>query len=240
MTAPEANGSKSRTDLSGRELSIRPTETRKSPARTRRKGTSGDTRASRAAKPILGWREWVTFPEVVPAQAIDGAGGTHPGDDTASHPIEGPNTPIRIKAKVDTGARTSTLHAFGLRRIERDGKSFARFDIHPIQRSARESVTVEYEIHDERPVRSSRGKAQVRPVVLMPVQIGDTRMDIELTLTQRDEMGFRMLLGRQAIRPKFLVDPSASFLAGRGTTKSRRSRSATRMGRSLPPNDQPV
>lgn len=217
MNTSEAKGSKSRTDLSGREPDTEPAPNARSGRHAAKEGTRKTARKSsrrtstkkRSQQQVLGWREWVTFPDLKPANSLD-----HPGSE-----------PVRIKAKVDTGARTSTLHAFGLRRVLRDGKAYARFDIHPIQRSAHESVTVELEIHDERPVRSSSGKAQVRPVVIVPVRIGEVDMEIELTLTQRDEMGFRMLLGRQALRTRFLVDPSASYLSEPRTARRRTRRS---------------
>jgi hypothetical protein len=136
----------------------------------------------------LGWREWVGFPD---------------------HGIEW------VKAKVDTGARTSSLHAFGLHRYEFDGRPWARFEIHPWQRSTADSVTVEVPVVDERLVRPSTGEPQLRPVVKMPVRIGDRVRSVELTLTRRDTMGFRMLLGRQALRGHYLVDPGRSYLGGR-------------------------
>jgi hypothetical protein len=136
----------------------------------------------------LGWREWVGFPD---------------------HGVEW------VKAKVDTGARTSSLHAFGLHRFTVDGRSWARFEIHPWQRSTADSVVVEVPIFDERLVRPSTGEPQLRPVVQMPVRIGDRVRSVELTLTRRDTMGFRMLLGRQALRGFYLVDPGRSYLGGR-------------------------
>ena len=105
--------------------------------------------------------------------------------------------------------------AFGLERFDKDGIDTVRFAIHPLQRSAAGSVTVEYPVIDDRMVRSSSGRAQRRPVVSMPIEIAGRKLEIELTLTRRDEMGFRMLLGREALRKRFIVDPSRSFLADR-------------------------
>lgn len=125
----------------------------------------------------------------------------------------------RIKAKLDTGARTSSLHAYELTRFRRDGVDMVRFQVHPIQRSAAASVEVVAVVIDERSVRSSAGHEQLRPVVETTVRIGDDEWPIELTLTRRDEMGFRMLLGRQALRSRILVDSAKSFHAGRNANK---------------------
>lgn len=138
--------------------------------------------------PILGWREWIALPDL----AIP-----------------------RIKVKVDTGARTSALHAFDVERLEIDGVPWVRFRVHPIQRDARTTVEALAPLVDEREVRSSSGKATWRPVVSTRIVIGGQGYPIELTLVRRDLMGFRMLLGRQAIRGKYLVDPRSSYLAGK-------------------------
>ena len=135
--------------------------------------------------PIIGWREWVNLPDL----------GVH-----------------NIKAKIDTGARSSALHAFDLEHFERDGVAMVRFQAHPVQKDDSHAVTVEAALLDQRVVRSSVGHEQLRPVIETPVQVGDQIFPIELTLTSRDAMGFRMLLGRQAIRHRFLVDPGRSYL----------------------------
>jgi len=133
---------------------------------------------------VLGWREWVALPELdLPA----------------------------IKAKIDTGARTSALHAVKLKRFRRRGRPWVRFEVHPHQDDVENSVVAEALIIDERDVRSSSGKAEQRPVILARVNIGATTMEIELTLTNRALMGFRMLLGREAMRNRFLVNPGRSF-----------------------------
>jgi hypothetical protein len=119
-----------------------------------------------------------------------------------------------IKVKLDTGARTSSLHAFALRRFERGGTSMVRFEIHPHQRSSDDAIRVEAEVVDERWVRNSGGQRELRPVIETVVRIGKKRWRIELTLTRRDDMGFRMLLGRQALRKRALVDPGRSYRAG--------------------------
>ncbi|AFZ35607.1 protein of unknown function DUF785 [Stanieria cyanosphaera PCC 7437] len=134
---------------------------------------------------IIGWRETIALPEL------------------------GIN---RIKAKIDTGARSSALHTFHVEEFRRDGKQMLRFQVHPYQRNSKQTVTTEAELLEYRQIRNSGGHAQLRPVVVTTVQLGDQQWQIELTLTNRDVMGFRMLLGRQAIRHHFLVDPGKSFL----------------------------
>jgi len=119
-----------------------------------------------------------------------------------------------IKAKVDTGARTSSLHAFDLRIIDGETGPMADFEIHPHQRSARDAVRVRCAIVDFRDVRPSSGRAERRPVIRTPVLIGAHHFDIDVTLTSRDAMGFRMLLGRVALRRRFLVDPGRSYIQG--------------------------
>jgi hypothetical protein len=139
-----------------------------------------------------------------------------------------------IKAKLDTGARTSSLHAFELHPFLRDGTQMVRFEIHPVQRSRAATVQVEAEVKDERVVRNSGGQEELRPVIETLVDIGGISWPIELSLTRRDEMGFRMLLGRQALRGRVVVDPGSSFRAGReptGAARKRRSSRATRASR---------
>jgi len=151
----------------------------------------------RLAFPVIGWREWVSLPELG----------------------------IRaIKAKIDTGARSSSLHAFDLEDFHRDGKQFVRFKIHPAQRTTAETITAETELLEYRTVRSSGGHSTRRPVVLTPVELLGERWIVELTLASRDAMGFRMLLGRQAIRGRFLVHPGRSYFARHETQKTRRKK----------------
>ena len=137
---------------------------------------------------VLGWREWIALPQL--------------GVET-------------IKAKVDTGARTSSLHAFDMEEFVRRGREMVRFVIHPEQRNSRHAFEVEVPIHDRREVRPSSGHVELRPVIKTTLEVLGLRWEAELTLTRRDEMGFRMLLGRQAIRGRFLVDPGKSFLNGK-------------------------
>ena len=131
-----------------------------------------------------------------------------------------------IKAKIDTGARSSALHAINIERFRRQGRDMVGFDIHPHQRDARGTVLAEAELVEERKVRSSTGQVELRPVVLIAVKIRGRQWITEFTLTSRYEMGFRVLLGRRALRGRFLVDTERSFVAGlpRGRSRSRRSR----------------
>ncbi|MCC6510380.1 MAG: ATP-dependent zinc protease, partial [Pirellulaceae bacterium] len=124
------------------------------------------------SRPLLGWREWVSLPELGIAQ---------------------------IKAKVDTGARSSCLHAFDVR-IEREaGEEWVHFVVHPLQGQTKPAVAVKARLLEYRTVRSSSGHTESRPVVETTASVGDRHWMIELTLTNRDEMGFRMLLGRSAV-----------------------------------------
>lgn len=139
--------------------------------------------AAKAA--IIGWREWIALP-TLGVQAI--------------------------KAKIDTGARSSALHAFAVERFEHTGQAMVRFQAHPIQRNDDYIVTAEAVLLEERLVRNSGGQEELRPVIETLVQVGSAVWAVELTLTNRDEMGFRMLLGRQAVRRRYLVDPGRSYL----------------------------
>jgi hypothetical protein len=120
-----------------------------------------------------------------------------------------------VKAKLDTGARSSALHAFDLEEFSRDGERWVRFEIHPWQRNAEDAVTVELPLHDERVVRSSSGHEQHRYVVRVDIRLLGRTVTTDVTLTRRDEMGFRMLIGRNALQQGFLVDSGHSYLGGR-------------------------
>lgn len=151
----------------------------------------------RSELPVIGWREWVALP--------------HLGIDA-------------IKVKVDTGARSSSLHAIDIEEFRRDGKEMVRFQVHPKQRDYRYVVSAEEEVIEWRRVKSSGGHVTRRPVILTPVRLGAQEWSIELTLVGRDEMGFRMLLGRQAVRGRFAVDPGRSYVIGRDPAKAKRKR----------------
>lgn len=137
---------------------------------------------------VIGWREWVSLPDLGVAQ---------------------------IKVKVDTGARSSSLHATKIRMFERDGEKWVRFQINPDQDRTDNKINAEAKIIDLRSIRSSSGAAEMRPVIKTRIQLLNRNWSIELTLSNRDEMGFRMLLGRQAFRKKFYVDAGRSFYGGK-------------------------
>lgn len=129
-----------------------------------------------------------------------------------------------IKAKIDTGAQTSALHAVNIERFRSRGRDMVRFEVHPHQRNTSGTRHGEAELVDERKVRSSTGHLELRPVVPIEVKIRGRRWTTEFTLTSRDEMGFRVLLGRRALAGRFLVDTKRSFVAGRplGRSSSKR------------------
>ena len=127
-----------------------------------------------------------------------------------------------IKAKLDTGAQTSSIHAYKVKVFTRDGADWARFRVRPWQESNEDEVIVECPVHDRRRVRSSSGHVQDRIVVLLRVELLGREVTAEFTLSNRDQMGFRMLIGRQALRHGFVVDASHSFLGGRPPRPVRR------------------
>jgi hypothetical protein len=135
----------------------------------------------------LGWREWVTLPQL----RIDW-----------------------IKAKIDTGARTSALHASYYEAFEKAGESWLRFGVRPLQGDSTVSVTCEAPLLEWRDVTDSGGHKESRPVILTDLQLGDELRTVEVTLTDRDSMRFRMLIGRTAIKKGVNVKPGASFLLG--------------------------
>ncbi len=137
---------------------------------------------------VIGWREWLSFPDLgIPC----------------------------IKAKIDTGARSSSLHAFDIEEFRRGKTTWLRFLVLPLQRSKDSRVLVEAPLVEYRIVRSSSGHQTCRPVIRTLIHCGDRCWETEITLSSRDEMGFRMLLGRQAIAQRFIVDSSRSFVAGK-------------------------
>ncbi len=154
---------------------------------------------AKVKRKIVGWREWVHLP------------GLHVD---------------KIKAKLDTGARTSALHAFKVTPFTRDGASYVRFYIHPIQRKNTPEVKCVALLIDTRVVTDSGGRREARPVIRTTLKIGKSRYPIELTLTNRDVMGFRLLLGRQALRRRYLVDPSRSFVIRKKAKKRKKLRRA--------------
>lgn len=117
-----------------------------------------------------------------------------------------------IKAKIDTGARTSALHAFDCQEFFQGDRKMIRFTVHPQQRNHKQFILAEAELLEYRKVTSSGGHSQLRPVIITSVQLGQHQWQLELTLTNRDVMGFRMLLGRQGVKNRFLINPGKSFL----------------------------
>lgn len=137
------------------------------------------------SKVIVGSEEWCSFPSLsIPA----------------------------IKARVDSGAKTSSMHAFNIQPFTRNNEAWVSFEVHPIQNDRKTTVRCETPLVDRRYVKSSSGSREKRYVISAPLQIAGNVWDIELTLTNRDSMGYRMLLGREAMSNRMLVDPSASFL----------------------------
>jgi len=136
----------------------------------------------------IGWREWVSLPELGIAA---------------------------IKAKVDTGARTSALHAFEVTPFSRNGIERVQFKIHPLQKDNDTVIVCTADIIDERTVRDSGGHKEQRWVIKTPLNIGPHTWPIEITLTARDDMLFRMLLGRTAIKGRAQVNPARSYIIGK-------------------------
>ena len=143
---------------------------------------------------LVGWREWASLPML--------------------------NTPL-IKVKIDTGAKTSALHAYDLEILEMSNKKYAKFVIHPLQKN--ESITrcAIAEVIDSRVVRSSNGHKEERVVIRSPIKIGNHYWDIDITLTKRDIMRYRMLLGREAMQ-SLLVNPGKSYCQGQVSSKKAR------------------
>ena len=144
-------------------------------------------RGMQVDKIMLGWREWVSLPAL--------------GIET-------------IKAKVDTGARSSALHTFKLETFMQDGLARVRFLIHPYQDDQNTVRTCVADLLDERNVTDSGGHTELRPTIRTRVVLGGVSRDIEITLTNRENMKFRMLLGRTAMAGSFTVDPERSYLLG--------------------------
>lgn len=142
---------------------------------------------SDSKKITVGSEEWLSFPELgIPA----------------------------IKARIDSGAKTSSMHAFNISPFRRDGAAWVSFEVHPLQNNRRTVIRCERPVLDKRSVKSSSGISETRIVVGATLKAGDETWDIELTLANRDSMGYRMLLGRQAMNGRMVVDPSLSLCLG--------------------------
>jgi hypothetical protein len=145
---------------------------------------------------IVGWREWIRLPDL--------------------------DLPP-VKAKVDTGARTSCLHAFSIRPFTENGQQRVEFQIHPKQFNTELVVTCTADVLDRRTVTDSGGHKEDRWVIQTPLSIGEHQWPIEITLSARDDMRFRMLLGRNAIKRFALVDSSRSYVIGKRLKKPKSS-----------------
>jgi hypothetical protein len=141
---------------------------------------------------VIGWREWVALPEL----KID-----------------------QIKCKVDTGAKTSALHAFFVEPFKKSGCEYVRFGMHPVQKNSDTEVICTSKVHDQREVTDSGGHREKRYVILTTIKLGQHNWQAEFTLTDRETMLFRMLLGRDAIKNQFIVNPARSYLIGKKRKK---------------------
>ncbi|NVK73983.1 ATP-dependent zinc protease [Marinomonas sp. CT5] len=139
------------------------------------------------AKMIIGSDEWCAFPSL--------------------------NIPA-IKARVDSGAKTSSIHAINIVRFSRDDEHWVRFEVHPLQKNRKVTVNCEAQLIDQRIIKSSSGDKESRPVIRVPLSLGEKTWEVEVTLTNRDSMGYRMLLGREAMKGRVLIDPEGLCLQG--------------------------
>lgn len=140
---------------------------------------------------IVGWKEWVALPDLdLPA----------------------------IKAKIDTGAATSSLHAYNITYVKKGSKKYVRFEVHPIQNNKKIKIKCVAPLLEKRDVKSSTGEMTRRPVIKTMIKIGKNECEIELNLTNRDSMGMRMLIGREAMK-NVLVNPNHKFLHGKLSDK---------------------
>lgn len=137
---------------------------------------------------LIGWREWCALPQLgIPA----------------------------IKVKIDTGARTSAMHAFNIQLQMKKGRHFVRFSVFPIQSDKNILVNCEAPVVDKRVVTSSTGHRELRFIILTEITLGQQTREIELSLSNRDPLKFRMLLGREALKNLAVIDASRSFCQGR-------------------------
>ncbi len=139
-------------------------------------------------KPVIGWREWLALPDI-------GVPG--------------------VKAKIDTGARSSALHTHDFEVFEDGGKELVRFHLHPLKDNDRLELSCVAPLLEYREVRNSFGHTESRPFIRTTAVIGEFAFEIDLSLTNREEMKYRMLLGRQSVADRFLINPSESFQFGR-------------------------
>ncbi|MFZ2450879.1 MAG: ATP-dependent zinc protease [Methylovulum miyakonense] len=138
--------------------------------------------------PMLGWREWVGLPNF---------------------------NIMQIKAKIDTGARSSALHAFAIDPYRKGGERWVMFAIHPIQKNTDAVLECHAPVKDRRVVSDSGGHKQLRYVIDTQLVVGQSVITAEMTLTNRDSMLFRLLIGRTAMDKRFIIAPNASYLQGK-------------------------
>lgn len=148
------------------------------------------------SKIIVGWQEWCSLPKLhVPA----------------------------IKVKIDTGAKTSALHAWDIHPFHRHGELFVHFILHPIQRNIRITQICSAKVIDERIIMNSGGQKEKRYIINTPIVLGDTTWNIEVSLTNRDALSFRMILGRDALKNYLIIDTAKKLCHGKLTTKEART-----------------
>lgn len=145
-------------------------------------------RSPQAPPAAIGWREWASLPDL----------GVK-----------------RIKAKIDTGAKTSAIHAFRIKTSERGGETHVEFAVHPAQRKRKPEIVCHARVIDKRRIRSSNGAVEERLIIEARLRLGDREFMIELSLADRDSMGFRLLLGRDALKKSFVIHPGRSFRLGK-------------------------
>lgn len=152
------------------------------------RGDKSKHRKEKHEKKLVGWQEWCTLPKL--------------------------NLPA-IKAKIDTGAKTSALHAWDIETFHRHGELYVHFTLHPIQRDVQITRICSARVIDERIVMNSGGQKERRYVIYTPLSLGDITWNIEISLTNRDAMAFRMLLGRDALKGHLVVDPGKKLCLGK-------------------------
>jgi len=142
---------------------------------------------------LIGWKEWLVLPDLgIPS----------------------------LKVKIDTGARTSALHTFSLEEFSSEGQLMVRFGIHPFRKRSDVELFCEAPVVDQRFVKDSGGHAEMRYIIETSVLLGTLLWPIKISLTNRDGMMFRMLLGRTALKDRFIIDPAKAYLIGKKLKKS--------------------
>ena len=141
---------------------------------------------------IVGWREWVRLPDLGVKW---------------------------IKAKIDTGARSSSLHAYDIEIVDGEDAQKVKFKVQPLQNNRVRVIEACLPVSEFRKIRSSNGQSTTRPVVRTQLVMHGSRYDIDLTLFDRTKMGFRMLIGREALGGRFIVDSNQSYCGGKPKKK---------------------